>query len=124
MEFIRHSSKILLKQGDGPGKLRGHSTEIVEDFLFLFGGLDEKKQYKNELYKLDLDNLNWSIVQTKGKSPEGRVNTEMRLFENNKIIIIGGIQGSYTNIDKVFSDVFIFNISRNDFKQVFLLGKR
>jgi N-acetylneuraminic acid mutarotase len=83
---------------------------VVDDFMFLFGGIDEKRQYRNDMYKLDLDNLSWTIIPTKGKSPEGRVNHEMRLINNNKIFVIGGIQGQLSNIDKIFSDIFIYNI--------------
>ncbi len=84
--------------------------------MFLFGGIDEKRQYKNDLYKLDVDNLSWSNVPTKGKFPEGRVNHEMRLIDNSKIIVIGGIQGLYGTIEKSFSDIFIYNISTDIIK--------
>ena len=83
-----------------------------------------RDRYKNDLYKLDVDNLSWSIINTKGKSPEGRVNHEMRLIDNNKIIVIGGIQGSLGIIDKSHSDIFIYNISIVMIKKVILHGKK
>jgi hypothetical protein len=67
--------------------------------------------FKNQMFKLDIENQIWVRLEGNGTVPEGRVDHEIRAINNNKLVIIGGIQGLLNNIDRVFNDIHIFNIS-------------
>lgn len=43
-----------------------------EGYLYLFGGLNEKYENKNFLYRFSLTTKQWELINTKGKIPSER----------------------------------------------------
>ena len=64
------------------------------------------------MFKLEIEKSKWILLESLGQVPEGRVNHEMRKLDKNRMIIIGGFKGFLMTIEKVQSDIFIYNISK------------
>lgn len=52
---------ILLK-GDSPTARSGHSCQVVNDYLILFGGIKEIGHETNELFSCNLESNEWSLI--------------------------------------------------------------
>ncbi|CAO3653861.1 unnamed protein product [Cunninghamella echinulata] len=98
--------------GDCPPPCRAHSCNVVEilegkqkaSYLYVFGGGDGPKYY-NELYILNIDTLTWTKPQIKGDTVSPR-RAHVTCLWNNKIVIVGGGNGT-----EALSDVFMLDIS-------------
>ena len=85
--------------GDQPEPLSDQSGVLVDDNFYLFGGQNSKEEVLNDLYILNLNNLNWekrtfpktSVIPLAGHSCNYHK-------ENNYLIIFGGYnKGIYSN---------------------------
>ena len=67
-----------------------HASSIIKDNLYIFGGeLDEN--YKNDIWKLNLQKHVWTKLDTKGNIPGKRSDMTMFPCDNNKAIcMLGG----------------------------------
>ncbi|SMN19064.1 similar to Saccharomyces cerevisiae YGL197W MDS3 Putative component of the TOR regulatory pathway [Maudiozyma saulgeensis] len=102
-----------------------HSMCYYNNNLYMFGGLivSPQNDYEliatNELWKLDLQTMEWSLI---GKDPQitRRFNHTMLLQGNNdekkdtKLIIVGGLN----NMDQSIPYIDVFNISTNAWESV------
>lgn len=84
--------------------------EYHDGYLYLFGGQDSKRQNKSDLYSFNINKSSWEIVKTKGKPPAERCYHEMALINKDNILVFGGIKGSISSIEIMYSDVFLYNI--------------
>ncbi|CAI8022511.1 Rho GTPase-activating protein gacHH, partial [Geodia barretti] len=66
----------LQASGSAPSVRFGHSTAVVGDFLYVFGGGSysdgEETVYHNDLFTLDCEKLMWSCVGQEGDVPTPR----------------------------------------------------
>ena len=75
-------------QGEAPMR-QFHTSSIIENQMFVFGGGDGKS-WLNDLLILDLNNLEWSgPVKTLGDAPAGRLQHSAITFDK-RIYIFGG----------------------------------
>jgi N-acetylneuraminic acid mutarotase len=85
---------------------------ISEDY-FVFGGQKSNKSYPNDIFKFDFDTATWEKLITEGRGPEGRCGSEIRAIDNNTLVVIGGMRGFLHSIEKVYNDIFLYNISKS-----------
>ncbi|KAG2218981.1 hypothetical protein INT45_007643 [Circinella minor] len=79
--------------GESLGPLVGSSLTVVGDSIYVFGGFDQyTDDVFNALYKLSLENHQWSrIIYTKGRLPAKRNDHTTSLWKTrNKLIVFGG----------------------------------
>jgi N-acetylneuraminic acid mutarotase len=103
----------ISQTGTLPGKLKAFSMEysVVDSALYLFGGHDSRGKNRNDLFKFDISNSTWSLINTKGKSPSERCYHEMSLINKDYFVVFGGIYGTLSKFENVLSDVFLYNIN-------------
>ena len=99
--------------GTSPGKLKAYSMEYVNGYLYLFGGVNNKGVNSNTLYRFNLRNYSWEIVDTKGVPPPERCYHEMSLINHETLLIFGGIKGIMSEIKEMYNDVYLFNIKES-----------
>lgn len=68
---------------------KGSSSAVHGKHLYIFGGLDDE-DYRNDLYQLDLDDLTWTKMPSKGVPPCPRSYGGM-VVHGECLVAIGGI---------------------------------
>ena len=48
---------------------RNHISETINDYMMIFGGIDEFDNFLNDFWVLDLFYLKWIKMDTKGQKP-------------------------------------------------------
>lgn len=120
-EIIREYWKKLSSKGDDIGKVRAHSSEVYDKYLYVFGGLDSNKNCKNTMFRYHLNDNNWELLLPSGKPPIERCYHEMCLFKNY-LFIYGGITGDLANPKVILSDYFFYNIKENVWNEILIGG--
>ena len=90
---------------------RGHTSNLIQNCLYIFGGIEGFTRYTNNLLVINLETNFYSFEEMKGQEPEPRAFHSSIDINDYNIIITGGI--SYFN--KVLSDIFIINILNKEY---------
>lgn len=93
--------------GKPPGPRHSCSLDYFEDLnvLFLYGGSNDSQLISNEVFLLDLEHYNWSLVSIFDVSPYARAEHSSCL-NGNSLLIFGGI-----NMDMYLgSELYIINL--------------
>lgn len=93
-----------------------------EGHLYLFGGLTEKYENKNHLYKFSLINNQWELIQTKGKSPCERCYHQMSMINEDFMVIYGGAKFMGNNVEEIYNDIFLYSMLDNVWSKVVVGG--
>lgn len=72
ISFDTNELRIIPTMGDVPSERYGHCGEVLCDTLFIHGGKDKNKNCLGDLYKLDLENFNWTFIDNKDLSLKQR----------------------------------------------------
>ena len=103
----------ITQQGNSPGKIKAYAMEFNEPYLYLFGGINNKKISNNYLFRFNLMTNVWEKLNTQGTAPPPRCYHEMTLINHENMVVFGGIKGSINEIELIYNDVFIYNIREN-----------
>jgi len=82
--LILEWSQVKL-EGNSP-KRQFHTACTQENFMYIFGGGDGKF-WLNDLYKFDLGEKVWSLIEAKGKIPSKSLNFHIFLIKNKNFLI-------------------------------------
>ncbi|CAX44277.1 cell fusion/morphology, Kelch domain-containing protein, putative [Candida dubliniensis CD36] len=88
--------------GDIPPPVNEHSSCVVDDRMYVYGGNDFQGIIYSSLYVLDLHTLEWSVLQSSAEKngPGPRCGHSMTLLPRfNKILIMGGDKNDYVDSD-------------------------
>jgi len=91
-----------------PSNRNCHTATLCGKYMIIFGGKEGegKRIYVNDLHILDVVTNSWvQPLKTVGTPPEGRMGHTSCFFDENKMIIHGGWNGS-----KVLDDTWILHI--------------
>jgi len=108
--------KELKCQGEIPAGRLGHTANLVNNKMYVFGGYDGES-LRNELFVLDLETCQWTEV----KDPEGNGPTPRSQHSSavlgDKMIIFGGYDSEEQN------DVFVFDTETQEWAELDVQGK-
>jgi hypothetical protein len=93
-----------------------------EGYLYLFGGLTEKYENKNSIYRFSLINNQWELMNTKGKTPSERCYHQMSLINQDFLVIYGGARLYGNRVEEIYNDIFLFSILDNVWSKVVVGG--
>ena len=114
--------KIILKNIPNDGAPRGHSSILLNNKLYIFGGVTSFKKFNNFLYIIKLDeNIIEKIDYSDEKFKKGIIPPPMAFhssvcINNNKILIHGGLDKNYNAINSIF----IYYINDFKFEKIFI----
>lgn len=93
--------------GKIPPEICCHKTVLIGDKMITFGGWDNNKVERNDVYELDLSNYKWEYINVQGNSPSIRRN-HCAVVYNNEMMILGGF-GDYRQGGSAFyNDIHIY----------------
>ena len=82
---------------DLPRCVKGSTSWLNGNRMFLFGGWDADNEYSNDVHSLDLDTWEWTKHTTSGNKPSGRWCHALWQIANNAIIFGGYGKGGCSN---------------------------
>ncbi|SCM21119.1 conserved Plasmodium protein, unknown function [Plasmodium chabaudi adami] len=93
-----------------------HSSFSFDDVLYIHGGLDVENQLLSDLWCLSKNT--WTQVKQVGPKPEARYGHSLMLapYEKTKIAFLFG--GNKQGFNSALSDVWMFNINTNMWKEL------
>lgn len=74
--------------GHGPGKLAYHSSVVIGDSMYLYGGSSQTSE-NEKLYILYMNTFEWNIVKTHGDTP-GLLDEHSAVVSGRNMILFGG----------------------------------
>ncbi len=86
-----------------PHKVEGHSIEVIDHFMFIFGGFNSLG-VTDSIIKVDLDNMESHVIKATLKYK--RENHTSQLINGDTIVIAGGWNGNQS-MDSI--EIFQFN---------------
>ncbi|KAJ3211671.1 hypothetical protein HK099_007951, partial [Clydaea vesicula] len=96
--------------GSTPYKRFGNSFNIVDETIYMFGGLDGQNVY-NDFWSFDVKTNCWTEIITSGdyKPSERSGHTAVVLNEMNKLLVFGGF--TVNPCPSILEDMFILDLA-------------
>ncbi|KAJ1929462.1 hypothetical protein IWQ60_001143 [Tieghemiomyces parasiticus] len=88
--------------GVSPKKIRSHTMNVIGDYIYIFGGWDNRACY-NEVFVFDSDSMHWSVAKASGDIPPP-CRAHSSTVVDRKLYIFGGGDGP-----NYFNDIYIFD---------------
>ena len=109
--------KIEISNFNQSGAPRGHSSILLNDKLYIFGGIVLFKKFQNKLYVIDfkekkLENIEYEKNQ--GVVPKPMAFHNAILLDEEKFLIHGGLDKNYNAIN----DVYIYYFDEKKFDKI------
>lgn len=101
--------------GEGPNHRQGHVIAVINDILFLHGGMSDMKFY-NDFYSLNLDTYCWDCIELRGVYPSGRAAHGSVVHKSN-LYVYGGM-----NCEGALDDFYQFDILSYEWTKIISLG--
>jgi hypothetical protein len=114
----RESNEIQMVTSSypSPKRLMNASLVSISGFLYLFGGMFEEIRF-NELWKFDIDNVQWIRLEYYGDIPSPRSHHSAG-SDGETMIIFGGRDSG-----RLFNDAFSFNTITRTWKELPYVGR-
>ncbi|KAJ1990672.1 hypothetical protein H4R33_001622 [Dimargaris cristalligena] len=88
--------------GTGPKKVRSHTMNVIGDYIYIFGGWDNRCCY-SEVFVFDSDSMHWSVAKAAGDIPPP-CRAHSSTVIDRKLYVFGGGDGP-----NYFSELYIFD---------------
>ncbi|OMJ77208.1 hypothetical protein SteCoe_23243 [Stentor coeruleus] len=85
-----HKRKTLAINWEGPSARKNFCSKIINDKIWIFGGVSDKGAYLNDIWEYYITNNYWKRVITQGKEPKSRELTSCILVIGGGVVIYGG----------------------------------
>ncbi|KAM3129326.1 hypothetical protein pb186bvf_018542 [Paramecium bursaria] len=94
--------KKILALGKAPTARAYFTTAFINGDVIIFGGCDNQNKILNETHILNLDDYHWSSPFTAGNIPTPRLQHSCCIIEEEKILIMGGLNQTYCSMDMFY----------------------
>ena len=99
-----------LESENRPPAIRdSHSSLLVGNSVYVYGGSDGVSKKSDELMRYDLSNNSWESVNVEGDKPSGREGHTACILQNRYMVVYGGWGPS----EDILTDVHCYDIERN-----------
>lgn len=100
---------------ESPPQMSGHSISLVGTFMFLFGGRTNANpiSVNPDLFRYDIESLEWKIIIPVNTPPPSRYKHAMATVGNN-LFIYGGLTGT----NEVTDDLWLYSVDGNTWTYV------
>lgn len=96
----------------------GHSACMYFNFMVIFGGyrVHHQKTYYNDINLLNVSNMQWSTISTKGELPHKR-SDHMVCIKGHNMYIFGGCYHQ-DDVNIFFNDLWEYNFKLNQWREI------
>lgn len=116
---VLHSESGLWSRPEtksGPSPRAFHCCTVVGTSVYYFGGRTGARMH-SEVWKLDTNLWEWSLVQFKGAKPDAREKSDCISLDESRVLIFGGYDGI-----RWLNDVFVLNVVSSECSQIKVSG--
>jgi len=106
--------------GTPPEPRCDHSTAVVNNDIFIFGGAIDANTYLNDLYKFNTETMTWYSIKDRGSVPDSSAGHSLLAHHDKDIYVVGGCQ-SLPNSTPVES-IFKFSLTNEKWKRPLVAG--
>ena len=89
-----------------PGPRYGHAIALVGTYLYLFGGKGEAGIIYNDLWRLDMENSSWELMQSSSAAPPNPRFGHSMIAAEDALVVFGGWEGKTAD-----NQVWLFDLS-------------
>jgi N-acetylneuraminic acid mutarotase len=102
------------KNKTGPCRRWGHSTAVADNRLFIYGGTGytTNTRYWESIYQLDMENWDWTKLESVNKAPNSRDSHSCIVYQN-KLYLFGGSGGNDSK-----NDMFEYDLAASTWKRI------
>ena len=108
----QYSWKQIETQGSFPARWR-HSASVINNSIYIFGGRSQDNVF-NDCFKLNLETMEWTKVETSGNIPSPRYSHTSNVINSTQLLIFGGISNSST----LYNDVYVLDTLTNVWSKI------
>ena len=94
--------------GTIPSPRYGHSTAVIRDNVWLFGGYGGDLCAPDDLFEFDTCICTWTQIRPAGIGPQGRSHSSFSVVSDTQLILHGGVT---ILPEKTFSDTWILDLA-------------
>lgn len=105
--------KYLSNNWDSPSKRKNHCSMVINDHIFIFGGVSDSVTHLNDMWYFDITNNYWIYISVTGAIPSARQLAACGSFQGNSILLFGG-----TNQIVNFNDLYYFDAYLYQWKEI------
>mmetsp|Transcript_108673 Transcript_108673/g.307331 ORF Transcript_108673/g.307331 Transcript_108673/m.307331 type:complete len:714 (+) Transcript_108673:76-2217(+) len=104
VETTASPGEVVLRADEAlPSQRWGHSCEVINNRLYIFGGSEDRKRHLNDLHVYDTTSCVWKEVLTNGNTPSNRGNHATTAVDQ-QLVLHGG-----WNSDETLDDMYILD---------------
>ena len=105
--------KQVKTHGEQPGPLAHHRACIINQCMYLFGGIDNHSANNPHFYSLDMNSFKWTKIEASGDAPAPRDDHSI-CVDGSKMFVFGGfVAGARTN------DLHMFDLDANTWTRLY-----
>ena len=93
-----------------------HCCTVMGTSVYFFGGRTGARMH-SEVWKLDTNLWEWTVVKPKGSRPDAREKADCIALDESRILVCGGYDGI-----RWLNDVFVINVDTSEYSQVKVSG--
>ena len=93
--------------GEVPSPRACHSSTIINDKVWIFGGLCRGCGLLDDMFELTMHSLTWTQIQTVQPRPQARQLSTLTALTNNQLVLHGGLRG----YNEALSDTWIMDLT-------------
>ncbi|XP_031379550.1 acyl-CoA-binding domain-containing protein 4 isoform X2 [Punica granatum] len=112
-----HTSGFLETSGNIPVARGGHSATLIGSRLIIFGGEDRKRRLLNDIHILDLETMNWEMVEAMQTPPAPRFDHTSAVHGDRYLLVFGGCSHSI-----FYSDLHVLDLQTKEWSQPEIRG--
>ena len=94
--------------GSVPSPRSDHSTDMIRDKVWLFGGTDNSWVTLEDLFELDMQSHVWTQITTDQTKPQGRFDSSLSANSDRQLVLHGG-QSEFASTTEL-SDTWIMDL--------------
>ena len=103
-ESLSQELQTIQMTGDKISERVGHSTVMISDKLYIFGGTGENQEILSDMYVVDTTEMTIKKIFIRSPSPSITLGFGLHLFEDN-LLIYGGFDGENDS-----NEMYIFDL--------------
>ncbi|XP_059628379.1 acyl-CoA-binding domain-containing protein 4-like isoform X2 [Cornus florida] len=117
IDLESHHYGVMETFGKIPVARSGQSVTMVGSRLIMFGGEDKTRQLLNDVHVLNLETMNWDVLETTQPPPSPRFDHTAAVHAERYLLIFGGCSHSI-----FFNDLHVLDLQTMEWSQPQIQG--
>ena len=108
--FSSNIWEMVPRTSPWPEARHGHAMAVVENHIFIYGGIVGNDQYSDELWEYDINSMNWRMVGLGCVRPAGVTSHTLTVVDDKFLYLFGGRSGNGDFVSDMYR-ISVHNLS-------------